>query len=113
MASPATSARPEAAGSARSSLGVLWRRGQHGWPARFPVAQFPNAPLLVAMAALLLSRLADGEADAYASAAFHVGLSAWAWGEMSSGINWFRRVLGTAGLAYVILSLAGAFAERA
>ena len=108
MASPATPARPEVAGSAESSLRALWRRGQHGWPARFPVAQFPNAPLLVSMAALLISYIAQGAAHAYASAAFHVGLSVWAWGEMASGINWFRRVLGTAGLAYVILSLAAA-----
>ena len=108
MASPAASARPEAAGSAESSLGALWRRGQRGWPARFPVAQFPNAPLLVAMAAFLVSLVAQGPFHAYASAAFHVGLSAWAWAEMSSGINWFRRVLGTAGLGYVVLSLAGA-----
>ena len=108
MASPAASARPEAAGSAASSLGALWRRGQHGWPPGFPVAQFPNAPLLVAMSAFLLSLVTQGALHAYASAAFHVGLSAWAWAEMSSGINWFRRVLGTAGLGYVVLSLAGA-----
>ena len=110
MASPATSARSEAARSSKYGLGALWRRGQHGWPARFPVAQLPNAPLLVAMTAALISHSTHGEAHAYASAAFHIGFSVWAWGEMASGINWFRRVLGTAGLAYVISSLAGALA---
>ena len=33
---------------AAPTLRQLWRRGQHGWPAGFPVAQFPNTPLLVA-----------------------------------------------------------------
>src|ERR1700692_3917147 len=28
----------------------LWRRGQVGWPRRFPVAQFPTPPLLLAFA---------------------------------------------------------------
>ena len=110
MALPPTSDRPESSADARAGLGALWRRGQHGWPAAFPVAQLPNAPLLVALVASVSSSMTDGDVHAYARAAFHVGLSAWAWGELSSGLNWFRRVLGALGLAFVVRSLAAALA---
>ena len=97
---PAVGKRGSAEGSAdlggvgahnRSALGELWRRGQHGWPARFPVAQFPNAPLLAALAGLSASGVTDGSAHPYARAAFYAGLAAWAWGELSEGANWMRR----------------------
>ncbi len=32
------------------TIAKLWRRGQVGWPRRFPIAQFPNPPLLLALA---------------------------------------------------------------
>ena len=42
-----------------SSLSEGWRRGQHGWPARFPVLQLPNAPLIVALAGWRFDLRAD------------------------------------------------------
>jgi hypothetical protein len=98
--------------TARSTLGELWRRGQHGWPARFPVAQLPNAPLIVAMAGLSASWLTDGSAHSYARGVFYAGLAAWAWGELSAGANWVRRAMGAGGLAYVVLELGTALAAR-
>jgi hypothetical protein len=86
-------------------LGDLWRRGQRGWPAAFPVAQLPNAPLLFALVGLLIAALASGSVHDYARGAFYAGLAAWAWEELASGINWFRRVLGVAGLVYVVVKL--------
>lgn len=85
-----------------------WRRGQHGWPARFPLVQLPNAPLLVALGGSLVARLTDGSAHAYARAAFYAGLSAWAWEELADGANWWRRALGAGGLAYVLVELGDA-----
>lgn len=82
-----------------------WRRGQRGWPASDPVAQFPNPPLLVALGGLLVAALADGSVDAYARAVFYVGFAAWAWEELESGVNWVRRVLGAAGLVYVVVKI--------
>jgi hypothetical protein len=75
----------------------------------YTVAQFPNAPLWLALAGLILGRLlASGStAHALARALFYVGLGIWAWLELSDGVNGFRRVLGAAGLAYVLVSLAG------
>jgi hypothetical protein len=86
-----------------------WRRAQHGWPASFPVAQFPNAPLLAAFAGGMVARLTDGSAHDYARAASYVGLAAWAWLEVSDGINWFRRALGAAGLVYVVVKVGAGF----
>ena len=59
-----------------------WRRGQHGWPARFPVAQLPNAPLWIALGGQLVAVMTDGSVHAHARAAFYAGLAAWAWEEL-------------------------------
>lgn len=83
-------------------------RAQHGWPASFPVAQFPNAPLAVALGASLVGRLTHGRTDDYATAVFHVALTVWAYLELTRGANWVRRALGLAGLAYVVVRLATA-----
>src|SRR4051812_37797097 len=78
-----------------------WRRGQRGWPARFPVVQLANPPLLAALAGWCIAAVSHGSLHAYARAAFYAFLAAWAWQELASGVNWFRRALGVAGLAYV------------
>jgi hypothetical protein len=85
-----------------------WRRGQRGWPASFPILQFPNAPLLVALAALVVAALTDGSVHAYARAAFYTALAAWAWEELAGGVSWARRVLGAAGLVFVVLRVGAA-----
>lgn len=90
------------------SLKHRWRRAQRGWPARYPIVQFPNAPLLVGLAGWGVAELADGSMQAYARAVFHVGISVWAWGELTGGANRFRRVLGAAGLVYVVVELGAA-----
>jgi hypothetical protein len=75
------------------------------WPKRFPIVQFPNAPLWLALAGALVARLVNGDVHAYARGVFYVGLSAWAWLELTDGDNWFRRLLGLVGLAYVTLKV--------
>ena len=90
------------------TLNHLWRRGQHGCPARFPVVQFPNAPLLVAFGGWLVAAATDGSAHAYARATFYTGLAAWAWIELTGGTNWFRRALGAGGLVYVVVKVGAA-----
>jgi hypothetical protein len=83
-----------------STLVTAWQRGQRGWPAGFPVVQLPNAPLLVAGAGWLADK-ATG--SGYARAVFLVGLAVWAWQELTGGANWLRRILGAAGLVYVVI----------
>ena len=85
-----------------------WRRGQHGWPARFPVAQLPNAPLWIALGGQLVAVMTDGSVHAHARAAFYAGLAAWAWEELVSGLNWARRALGAGGLISVVHKVAAA-----
>jgi hypothetical protein len=85
-----------------------WRRGQRGWPASFPLVQLPNAPLLVALGGGLVAALTDGSVRAYARAVFFAGLAAWAWQELAAGVNWVRRALGAAGLAYVVVKAGAA-----
>ena len=89
----------------------LARLSRAGWPRSFPVAQFPNPPLIVALVANLVGRLTDGRVQDAAHAVFLVGLAVWAWEELSRGVNWFRRVLGVLGLAYVVMRVASALGD--
>ena len=86
----------------------IWKRGQHGWPAGFPVVQLPNLPLLAALAAWLVAALTDGLVHDCARATFYTGLAAWAWTELEDGVNWARRAIGAAGLIFVIAKIAEA-----
>jgi hypothetical protein len=75
----------------------------------YTVAQFPNLPLAAALFGLALSWVFSPGSAAHAAsrAVFYVGLGIWAWLELAEGVNGFRRVLGAAGLVYVVVSLAG------
>jgi hypothetical protein len=94
--------------SDRSSLRALWGRGQRGWPASFPLAQFPNGPLLAALGAWVVATLTDGSLHYYARAMFYAALAAWAWDELARGTNWVRRALGVAGFVYVVVKVGAA-----
>jgi hypothetical protein len=85
-----------------------WRLAERGWPPQYPVLQAPNAPLGVALVALLVAALTHGSVHDYARAVFYVGLAAWAWEELAGGVNWFRRALGLVGLVYVVVKVAQA-----
>jgi hypothetical protein len=86
----------------------LWERGQRGWPASFPVAQLPNAPLLVALAGWVVTALTRGVVHDAARATFYAGLAAWAWKELEAGANWVRRGIGAAVLVLVVVRIAEA-----
>jgi hypothetical protein len=88
-------------------MAELWKRGQLGWPRRFPIAQFPNPPLLFAFAGLALAAGATGTTHDIGRAGFLVGLAVWALEEIATGVNWFRRLIGTLGLLWIVLTLIG------
>ncbi len=94
--------------SAEPTLRDRWRRGQRGWPASFPLAQFPNPPLFVAVGGWVVAALTDGSVHAYARATFYAGLAGWALEELAGGVNWVRRALGAAGLVYVVVKVGAA-----
>jgi hypothetical protein len=89
------------------TIAELWRRGQVGWPRRFPVAQFPNPPLLLAFAGWGLAAESGGTAHGVGRAVFTLGLAVWASEEAVSGVNWFRRLLGAGALIWIVAGLAG------
>jgi hypothetical protein len=90
----------------RVTFAELWRRGQVGWPRSFPIAQFPNPPLLVALAGWVLATVAGGSLHDAGRVILTVGLVVWALGEALSGVNWFRRLLGLAVLVWIAARLA-------
>jgi hypothetical protein len=85
---------------------VLRGLTRRGWPANFPIVQFPNAPLAVALLASLAGGLTHGRAHDDATAIFYVALGIWAYEEARRGDNWFRRLLGTVFLVYIVVQLA-------
>ena len=89
------------------TIAELWRRGQVGWPRRFPIAQFPNPPLLLAFAGWGLAAAAGGTAHDVGRAIFTLGVAVWALQEAVGGVDWFRRLLGVGVLAWIVASLAG------
>jgi hypothetical protein len=89
------------------TVAQLWRRGQVGWPRSFPVAQFPNPPLLLALGGWALAALTAHTAHDIGRAVFTIGLAAWAWQEAADGVNWFRRLLGAGALVWIVTRLAG------
>ncbi len=87
----------------------LRRLREWSWPQRYPIAQFPNPPLIAALVALALRWVMP---DAWTNALTAVGyvfLGVWAYLEMAEGVNAFRRLLGVAGLIYVIVLIAQRF----
>ena len=89
----------------RDRLRTLWDRAQRGWPPSFPLVQFPNAPLLVAIAAWVVAKLTDGAVHDAARGVFTAALAAWAVLELTRGSNWVRRVLGAVVLGSIVLGL--------
>jgi hypothetical protein len=87
--------------SIRPTARDLWKRGQRGWPASFPLAQLPNPPLLAALAGWLVAAPTRGLVHDCARATFYTGLAAWAWKELDDGVNWVRRGIGAAALLFV------------
>jgi hypothetical protein len=76
----------------------------------YTVGQFPNLPLWVAFAALLVSQLSDdgGTVDAAARAVTFVALTVWAYEEAANGVNGFRKGLGAVALALIVVAVARA-----
>jgi len=76
----------------------LWRRfkrlTQLSFPRRFPIVQFPNAPLIVASLAGEAGNFVNGNEHTYMASVSYLALTIWAYEEMVHGVNWFRHLLG-------------------
>jgi hypothetical protein len=84
------------------------RLTQLGWPRDFPIVQFPNAPLAVALLTGITAARVHGSAHAYLAAVSILALGIWAYEELVHGVNWFRRLLGLGFAISIVVHLAHA-----
>ena len=93
----------------KTSLWLTFKRlTEFGFPRRFPIVQFPNLPLIVALLAGAAGTFLDGSEHSYATAVSYLALTIWAYEELVHGVNWFRRLLGLAFLILMIMRVAHA-----
>ena len=67
-------------------------------PRRYPIMQFPNKSLLVAMLAGAVARATHGRTARAAALISALAQLVWARQEITDGANGFRRLLGVAGV---------------
>ena len=93
----------------KASLRLTFKRlTEFGFPRRFPIVQFPNLPLIVALLAGAVGAFLDGGERSYATAVSYLALTIWAYEELVHGVNWFRRLLGLAFVIFLIMRVAHA-----
>jgi len=100
------------AGAMRASLLGAWqafkRLTELGFPRRFPIVQFPNLPLIVALVAAEAGTFIDGAGHRYAVAVAYLATAIWACEELLQGVNWFRHLLGLVVAIVLIVRVADA-----
>jgi hypothetical protein len=70
------------------------------------IVQFPNRSLIVALAAGAVAEFAHGPARTALVTVHVTALAFWAYGELASGVNWFRRLLGACVMIAIVVVLA-------
>jgi hypothetical protein len=75
------------------------------WPSGFPIVQFPNPPLIVALLAGVVAQLTHDTVHRSASAIFYLALGIWAYEEARHRDNWFRHLLGFGFSIYIVVAL--------
>jgi hypothetical protein len=91
------------------SVGLAYGRlTELSFPRRFPIVQFPNILLIVAVIAGEAGTFLDRGAYSYAAAVSYLAMTIWAYEELARGVNWFRRLLGAAYLTFLIVRVAHA-----
>ncbi len=83
-----------------------------GWPARYPIFQPPNAPVLVAQGLRVVAAVTDGHVRSAALVGSRAALAWWAYGELSDGANAVRRAIGAVALGSVALRAGRSLASR-
>jgi hypothetical protein len=82
---------------------VFKRLRKLGWPSDFPIVQFPNAPLIIALLAGAAAAHTHDPGHAYLAAISFLAFGIWAYEELLHGVNWFRHLLGLGfGIATIV-----------
>ena len=83
----------------------LFRNRQTG---KITIAQFPNLPLSITLAAIVVQRATGNGSvlDTVADRTTGIALGWWGIDEIARGVNPWRRILGMAGVAFAALRLA-------
>jgi hypothetical protein len=76
------------------------------FPARFPIVQFPNAPLAVALLLSGVASACQGGVHRYSMAVAYLSFGIWGYEELTRGVNWFRRLLGLGFLVLMAIRVA-------
>ena len=76
-----------------------------GWPARYPIFQSPNAPVLLAQGLRVLAAVSEGPVRSAALAGSRAALAWWAYEELTDGANVVRRAIGAVALVSVARGL--------
>jgi hypothetical protein len=84
-----------------------------GWPARYPIFQPPNPPVLVAQGLRVVAAVSDGPVRSMALAGSRAALAWWAYGELTEGVNGVRRAIGAVALGSVAVRAGRSLASRA
>ena len=83
-----------------------------GWPARYPIFQPPNAPVLVAQGLRLAAAVSDGPVRSAALVGSRAAMAWWAYGELSEGANVVRRAIGAVALGSVAVRAGRSLTSR-
>jgi hypothetical protein len=81
------------------------------FPRSYPIAQFPNAPLILAFVSGLVAHHVHRRAHADAQAVSYLAMAVWAYLELFQGVNAFRRLLGLFYTVTTAAALAGALSH--
>jgi hypothetical protein len=94
----------------RMTVGSTWRTVKRlpelGFPQSFPLVQFPNVPLAVALVADMAAGATEGSVHTYAVSLSYLGISIWAYEELAHGVNWARRLLGAVFVVVMVVRVA-------
>ncbi len=69
------------------------------------IAQKPNVPIIIATVGFLVSHFSTGMLQVVGETVYIIAIIIWAYLEISSGINWFRKLLGGVVLLIVAYGL--------
>lgn len=69
------------------------------------IFQKPNKSLIIAMTALLISMISVGILQRISSSVYYIAIIIWAYEEISTGVNWFRKLLGSIVLLMILAGL--------